>query len=285
MAIKQTKLAKKADPTNYDRVSKLIKPVGEVDETVSALFYGRSGTGKTALLSTFPKKILLLDIRERGTETIARVEGIDVLEVNDWDTFEQAFWLMDSGTHDYSTVGLDQISQLQAVAMDKVRKDDSMGPDETLSKRQWGQISGLMQTWLMNYRNLQSKGINVVFLAHDRSTVGDDANEDQIDPSVGARLMPSLAATVNGMVSMIGNTFIREKFEGVGKEKKRTVQYCLRVGPHAYYATKIRRPPDAGPLPDVIVNPSYSKLLRLSRGEDLGVTKKTVKKTVKKLKR
>jgi hypothetical protein len=256
----------------------MIKPVASVEQPMTALFYGKSGTGKTALLSTYPKPLLLLDIREKGTETIANIEGIDVFEVNDWDSLEKVYWLIKSGEVDYKTIGLDQISQLQGLAMDRVRAEGKMEATDTFSKRDWGQISGLMQTWLLNFRDLRDVGMNVVFLAHDRVRGGEDSEEDQLEPNVGARLMPSVSGFVNGMVSVIGNTFIREKFIKLdGGKKERRVQYCLRLGPHAYYDTKIRRPKESGPIPEAVVNPSYKKLLAISRGEDLDV-KKTAKR-------
>jgi hypothetical protein len=52
----------------------------------------------------------------------------------------------------------------------------------------------------------------------------------------------------------------------------------MRLGPHAYYDTKIRRPKGAGPIPDVVVNPSYKKLLAISRGEAVDVNKVKRKK-------
>lgn len=274
---------KEVDRTDFSGLSKLIKPVSKIEQPMTVLIYGKSGTGKTALSATFPKPILLLDIREKGTETIADEEGIDVLKVDDWPTFEQAYWMLKDGNHKYKTVVLDQISALQGVCMDQVREDEGLEPSDKLHKGQWGSISGMMQTWLLSYRDLRDDGLNIVFIAHDKIKGGDenDSGEDQIEPSVGARLMPSVVSFVNGMVSVIGNTFIRERIKklDMGK-KKRIVEYRLRIGPHAYYDTKIRRPKGAGELPESVVNPSYAKLLAISRGEDIDV-----KKPVKKVKR
>lgn len=241
-----------------------IAPVAERPSFLSLLVYGRSGTGKTAFASTFPKPMLLLDIREKGTDTIAQVEGIDVLQVLGWDDIESVYWYLKSGKSKYKTVVIDQITQMQDLAMEKVRKEEGKEEFDLLSKKDWGAISGLMKTWLFHYRDLVEEGINVVFVAHERSTVSDDSVEDQIDPSIGARLMPSLASAVNGAVSVIGNTFIREEF--TGHDKVREVKYCLRIGPHAYYTTKIRRPVEFV-APEYIVNPTFEKVSRIIRGE------------------
>lgn len=243
----------------------------DIEESVTgttALFYGRSGTGKTALSSTFPKDMLVLDIRERGTETIRKVPGMKVIRVDDWEKLEEVYWYLKEGSHNFKTVSLDQITTLQDVAMEKVRSDDNMGPNDIISQRNWGRISGLLKTWLLNFRDLRDTGLNVVFLAHDRSNLPEDSEEDTIDPSVGARIMPSVSALLNGAVDIIGNTFIQEKMEGPKGAKIRKVGYGLRVGPHAVYSTKLRVPIGSGvEVPDIILNPTYEKLMAISRGE------------------
>ena len=261
MAIKKRK-----SNTQFDEIKSKIAPVSELPSQFSMLVYGRSGTGKTALLSTFPKPLLLLDVREKGTDTIATVPGIDVISIEEWGEIEQVYWYLKSNESKYKSVGIDQITQMQDICMSHVRSDSNKEETDLLSRKDWGQISGLMKTWLYNYRDLIDIGLNVVFVAHERVTDSDDSIEDQIDPTIGARLMPSLASAVNGAVSVIGNTFIREEYTGQGKEKERSVKYCMRIGPHAYYTTKIRRPIDFE-APEFIVNPNFEKITKIIRGE------------------
>ncbi len=123
-----------------------------------------------------------------------------------------------------------------------------------------------MKTWILNYRDLVDKGIHVVFLAHDRTSAGSDEEaEDQIDPSVGARVMPSVASFLNGAVKIIGNTFIREQYKIENKRKVRSVQYAMRIGPHSYYVTKTRTPVGIQ-SPATIDDPNYEKMIRVLEG-------------------
>lgn len=47
---------------------------------------------------------------------------------------------------------------------------------------------------------------------------------------------------------------------------KRSVVYCMRIGPHAYYETKIRQPKGSF-TPDIIENPDYNVMVSLMKGE------------------
>lgn len=274
---------KRSSTTDTEAFEKGITPVEDVSAGSATLIYGRSGTGKTALASTWPKPALFLDIQEHGTATISQIEGIDVREVKEWSTLEQGYWYLRNSENKYKSVILDQISQMQALAMAKVRDDEGMDPGDAFSRRDWGSISGLMQTWLLNYRDLWDK-YHVCFLAHERSSDPDEGAADQLDPSIGPRVMPSLASFINGAVDVIGNTFIRETYELVESEKNkkikkkvRSVEYRLRVGPHGLYTTKVRKPFHSElVIPDSIVNPTFEKLQAIARGEE---SRKRVKRS------
>jgi hypothetical protein len=278
MSIRKLKRLNKPVKSKGDIASR-IRPVSEMDDFSSAMLYGESGTGKTALSSTWPKPMLVLDIAEKGTRTIRQVKGVDVIPIETWDDFVETYWYLKTGKGKgkYKTVSLDQVSQLQDLAIAQVRAEKNMKEKEPMSQRLWGEASGRLKTWMYNFRELQSAGMHVIFIAHQRESKSDESDENQIEPSIGARLMPSVASFLNGAVSSIGNTFIRERFVKEGKEKIRKVEYCLRVGPHAIYRSKIRRPPTAGLLPDVIVNPTFEKLEAISRGDSLKA-KTTVRK-------
>lgn len=253
-----------------------VKPVGELPLIMAALIYGRSGTGKTTAASTFPKPLLILDIRERGTDSIANVKGVDVVEIEKWEQIEDVYWFLKKGNSKYKSVCIDQLTQMQNLALNKCMRDEGKDEDEQISRRIFGAASGLMKQWLMNYRDLIDESINVVFLAHDRQTDGEEGDGDQIEPSVGPRLMPSVASDLNGMVKMIGNTYISEKFSIQNKRRVRDVQYSMRLGPHAFYTTKARSPVGIA-TPDSIVDPTYDKLVAVMAG-DYSEKTTTVKK-------
>lgn len=260
---KKVGLAKKSKPEEPS-IEDLIKPVHELPMVISALFYGRSGTGKTTLASTFPGPILLLDIRERGTDSVYDVEDLFVINITEWEQVDQVYWYIKKNKGKYGTIIIDQVSAMQDLCQAAVLKEEEK---DQMSQRLFGEVSGRMKTWLLNYRDLTDDGINVVFLAHDRESKTETDDDEQIDPSIGARLMPSVAGTLNGAVKVIGNTFIKERFGPKNpetKQRERFVDYGLRVGPHGTYTTKLRTL-KGNDVPASITNPTYDKIVKLMK--------------------
>lgn len=265
------------DP-DYRAIIKDIIPVGDLDLEMKLVFYGKAGTGKTTLLSTFPKPILILDISEKGTDSIRDVKGVDVIRVRTWDQLDKAYWyLKQEGHKKYKTVGLDTVSGAQELAIKKVLEEKGLEPEEgklggwgTMAKRDWGAVSSDLKSLIFNLRELP---MNVVYIAHDRVSKEEEDEDDNsaIAPSVGPRLMPSVASVLNAAVGVIGNTFIFEEVRKIklGKttKTKHITGYGLRIGPHAYYTTKVRKPKSII-VPAVMKDPSYDKIKELYGEED-----------------
>jgi KaiC/GvpD/RAD55 family RecA-like ATPase len=76
--------------------------------------YGESGSGKTVLASTFPNP-LFLDV-EDGTASITL--PFASWRVSDWnDIFEALAWLTSDPEHDFQTVVIDSLNELQLISM------------------------------------------------------------------------------------------------------------------------------------------------------------------------
>ncbi len=269
MAIRKKKPTSTSSKAKSVSILSKAKLVTDIEMVITALIYGRSGTGKTTLSGTFPKPLLVIDVGERGTDSLSNVAGVKSIQVTEWAEMEEIYWELKAGDSGFKTVVIDALHTMQALAVMESKLASGKKETDPVSQRDFGQASGLMNQWLYNYRDLRDIGIHVIFLCHDKvqeHETEDDA--DMIMPEVGPRLMPSLAGAVLGMVNVVGNTYIREvltKSMKAGVKPKREVQYCLRIGPHSYYATKIRRPKDL-PIPEFIIDPSYDKLSSVIRG-------------------
>lgn len=259
------------------------KPVGEKVYNGSTALYGRSGTGKTTLASSYPKPILYLNIRDNGTDSISDVEDIDVVDIDTSEELqEQVLWChkkANKGTLKYKTIVLDTMSQLQQILVEELGEKKKLsgkkrpGDFGTFTMQEWGQIAGDLKAVIMDIRNLP---VESVFIAQERIfNMGDEEDDglDQLQPEVGPKLMPSVKNDLNASVSVIGNTFIRVRVtkEKDPETKKKTTKieklYCLRVGPNEVYTTKIRKPKGIE-APDFIVDPTFRKLKKIMKGID-----------------
>ena len=263
----------------FSKIKGRIQAVHEVPLVLSALFYGRSGTGKTTLAASFPKPCLILDIGERGTDSIYDVPGVDVLSVEEWDDIDEVLWMLKKEGH-YKSVVIDQVSALQDLCMRSVLSEENR---DTMSLRLFGEVSGRMKDTLTNYRNLTDQGIQVVFLAHDRTFGSDDDDDEdsQIDPTVGPRVMPSVASTLCGLVKVVACTFIQETYgkrDPKTRKRERTVNYCLRIGAHGTYTTKVRTS-KKNQISSIMVDPSYEKIIQVMRGTGTSTQDKPATKT------
>lgn len=247
------------------------KPVSELPKVIAGLFYGRSGTGKTTISSTFPKPLLLLDIGERGTDSINDIKGVDVIQIEDWDDIEEIFWELEGSK--YKTVVIDSAHSLQALAITNAKTSSGKDEDAQTSQRDYGIASGKMQTWIYNYRDLVDHGINVLFLAHERVNSGEDSDDEDgmLAPEVGPRLMPSVASCLTGSVHVVGNTYVKETItrgKKLGEKSTKKVEYSMRLGPHGYYTTKLRSP-KKNIVPEFIIDPTYDKIVDTINGVDI----------------
>lgn len=277
---KKRRVIKKKTAPEPTSILDKIQPVSEMHTNLVMMVYGRSGTGKTHFGSTFPRPILFIDTNERGTDTIAHEEDIDVVRVTEWQELEDLYWaLLDQTTEvAYQSVVIDQVTNLQDIGMAEVLRKSRKGRDETFTQRNWGQLSGMMKQYITDFRDL-SDTYNLLFIAHERIDEPGDDEEEMIEPSIGARVMPSVGTFLDGAVDAIGCTFIKERWETEDKEEVRHVDYCMRIGPHAYYSTKIRRPVSAGPIPELLVNATYRKIKDLTEGKTKPKRKKIRRKS------
>lgn len=246
-----------------------ITSVAEIPIEINALLYGRSGTGKTTIIGSAPKPLLILDIGEKGTTSIRDLKDVFVLSINSWKDFEEAYWFLFSKEgRKFKSIAIDTVTQLQDLALQQVRGGKTEG---SVSQKSWGEASSLLKTWIILFRDLPN---STFYLAQDRIKKGVSEYEDDEDddssplvPEVGPYVMPSVAKILNAAVDIIGYTFIRENIKtsikGGKKTQTRNIEYCLRVGPHPIYITKFRSP-QGQDIPDVLVSPTVAKLVELS---------------------
>ena len=255
------------------------RDVREIERERTWVLYGRSGTGKTTLAATFPKPLLLFDIKDRGTDSINDVEGIDVVDIKSWDQVEDIYIYLTSAKHHYKTIVFDTITQMYQLAqwhiLDKLKKKTRAGDWGSMSQRQWGEVTGLLKDKLMDFRDAGIElDCEIVFIAQDKrrqQEIDNEIEEAIHDPEIGPSVPPSVAGLLNASVSIIGQTYVRmhtkrERIRGKTRYTERPV-FCIRMGPDAQHITKVRNPKSIE-VPSFVENPTYRDLLNIIRGTD-----------------
>lgn len=256
-----------------------IQAVSDVDSGgIKVSLYGRSKTGKTRLTATFKKPVLIIG-GEDGTRSIRNAKGVDFVLAESSVEIMELLVDIEAGKLQYATVALDTASALQDMVLRELLGLKELPPQLSwgfASRETWGTVALKTKEILRRFTEL--KNMNVVITAHERNFKDEgDANE-LITPTVGSALSPQTTNWLNGAVEYICQTFIREKIvekEVVGPDKKKHTmktktggaEYCLRVGPHPVYMTGFRLPLGSNPLPEVIVDPTYEKILALVQGK------------------
>ena len=254
---------------------------GSLTKSRSYAIYGPAGTGKTTLAGTFPGPVLLIDMNDRGDDSVAELaDKLEVVDVSSEEELEDIYWELKSGAWKgkFSTVIIDTVTQLQQIIIEelvetkgkKSRKfaDKNAGDWGTMTKQDWGTVSSKMKKHIVNFRNLP---VNMVFLAQQRVfNVGED-DEVEFQPEVGPSLSPATASYLASAMHVVGNTFIRRKIRKTKNEKgkvveKRRLVYCLGIGPSELYIRKVRKPRDIEVM-DVIENPTYEDIIEIIQGE------------------
>jgi AAA domain len=253
-----------------------VRNPGEKSKGRSWSFYGAAGTGKSTLASTFPGPVLFLDCKDDGDDSYAGVKGAKVRDITTTEEFEETYWWLVENPGVYKTVVVDTVTQLQQIKVEELyerkkskKSTKAAGDWGSMTKADWGEVSGWMKMWITNYRDLE---VEVVFLAQDRVFNAGDEEESEIgeiSPEVGPRLSPAVKSHLCSAVSVVGYTFIRtrKKEVGMGKQKKEkeVTEFCIRLGPSASFITKFRKPKEIS-LPDFLVDPTYEDILKTIEG-------------------
>lgn len=217
---------------------------------------------------------MIIDIRDRGTDSIAKLSNTDYIDLQDIAELENAIEYLRLENHKYKSVAVDTITQLQQMMLEeylsqKGKDKKQAGNWGSMSMRDWGVVSTNLRYMLSRIKDLP---IHSCFLAQERvDSYDDDSDVDGVlAPEVGPRIMGSVAAEINANASVVGSTFIRQKKTRNrvrGKLKVDTqTQFCMRIAPNPVYVTKIRTPKEYD-IPEFIVDPTFRKLTQAIKGD------------------
>lgn len=281
-------MATKGKTKKPSSIEDRFKDLMDMDTPTIITLYGRPGTGKTTISCTLPKPILLIDVKDKGTDSGKREElergDIIVFELKEFDDIYEIYDYIEENPDRFKSVVIDHMTALQDFCYDKVMTEEGKSK---MSQNMYGTASGYLKEVINLYKGLADLGITPCFNCQDRMESGDGEGEDQLLPEVGPGLMPSVARTLCAASRVIGHTYQFENVEKLeGAKVRRTIEFRLRLGPNPYYITKVTRP-FGTPCPQFVVDATYQDIMKVVRGkwEDPKAIKKKGTGVKKKLSR
>jgi len=243
------------------RVRAKIHPASELPQNQNMLVYGDSGVGKTRFASSAPK-VLMIDVNDKGQDSVRRDLNPDFILIEYWREINDIYWFQQEGDHDYESVGIDTVSNLQNICMDFVlgdeaARDASRDPDMP-SRQAWGKVGKLMRTQIINFRNLP---LNTIFVAQLRAKQTGDDEDDESEIIYGPEVSPSIEKTLKAAVGTIGYLTKREVVIRNKKTKtaRKEIRRRLLLGDSERYISKDRN----GVFPEHIDAPDLAEMLTL----------------------
>lgn len=270
-------MVKKSQKPKKSSVEDRFKDLLDMETPTIITLYGRPGTGKTTISCTLPKPLLLIDVKDKGTDSGKREElergDITVFELEEFDDIYEIYDYVEENPDRFKSVVIDHMTALQDFCYRKVKEEEGK---EDMSQRLYGIAADYLKEVINLYKGLSDLGITPCFNCQDRMESGDGEGEDQLLPEVGPGLMPSVARTLCAASRVIGHTYQFENVEKLdGAKVRRNIEFRLRLGPNPYYITKVTRP-FGTPCPQFVVNATYQDIMKVVRGkwEDPAVKKK-----------
>jgi phage nucleotide-binding protein len=222
-------------------VEKRIKRASKAPRRQRFLIYGEPGTRKTRLAASAPEP-LIIDVNDQGQDSVRNDLDPRYYWLDNWNDLNDVYWYLQSGNHDFQTVVIDHVTNLQNICMnfvlgDEASRDASRDPDMP-TRQAWGKVGQLMKTQIINFRNLP---MNVIFLAHVRSNEV-EAEDDETYIKLTPEVSPQVQKVLTGSVGTIGlmtkkEVWVRNKGKGT---KRREVRTRLMFADSERYVSKDR---------------------------------------------
>jgi hypothetical protein len=234
--------------------------ISEFEQSNLWVIYGKSTSGKTTVAGSFPKPILYLKIGDDGSNSIADVEGVDVIEVSGIEHLKRLF-IEAQKDKQYKTILADTFSMLVQEWTD----ENAIQKKKRMTQQLWGDLA-VDTNELVKLAKMLAKKKIVVLTLHE---IGDsfEGMEDEIAPDIRPNLSKASRTYIEGMANYgIHTTVLLKDMEDSDGTIKQKAVYACHLGPNPYYWVKTQKPKGIK-LPELVINPTYNKIMKLLKGE------------------
>lgn len=223
------------------------------------VIWGKSNSGKTWLISTFPKPLLYLQIGDDGANTIANVNGIDAIPIK---SIQDLKTVAEEALKDkkYKTIAVDTFSFI----VNEWTDEKIIKKGKRMTQQSWGDLKIEQEELIKAMHKLAKK--HIVVLSCHESTDSIEGMEDEITPDVRPSVSKGARTYLEGMANYGIHTTKISKEVTKGNTTKEVVKYAAHLGPNPYYWTKLQIDPSIK-VPDRIINPTYDKIMQIINGE------------------
>ncbi len=237
-----------------------VVPVQRRQNYLNILVYGDSGVGKTTLAGSCDevpdlRPVLIIDF-EGGTESLVRTyPDVDQIRVANWVEMQQVYDALLRGKHDYQTVILDSLTEIQKFNMYNIMQelvaDKPEREEDVPSMREWGRNLEQMRKFVRAFRDLP---MNTVFTALKK--------EDKNEKTGMVTTLPSLSGKLAGEVAAFLDIVVYYYMKTVTEDDKKVDKRILLTAKTETIIAKDR----TGTLPQVLVEPTMKDLFDLIHG-------------------
>lgn len=224
------------------------------------VLYGKSNSGKTYVASTFPKPLLYIQIGDDGSNTIARVEGIKAISIENIEKFKTLCEELKKDKK-YATIVVDTFSMV----VNEWVQQKVTTKGKKMTQQLWGDLKTEQEELIKALQRLAKKRIVVATCHESMDTI--EGMEDEITPDIRPSVSKGARTYLEGMANYGIHTTKIIKEVTKGNETKEVVKYAADIGPNPYYWTKLQVDPSIK-VPKRIINPTYDKFMEvIGQGE------------------
>jgi phage nucleotide-binding protein len=230
------------------------------DPVLNILVYGQPGSGKTVLAGSADsvpemRKVLYIDFESGILPLRDRNPDLEVLPISGeddgrgWYQLQQVYDTLHKGDHDYRTVVIDSLSEVQKLSMyaimTKLIKDKPDRNRDVPDKREWGINLEQCRRMIRGFRDLP---LNTIVVCHEKTDVDQITSKRLTMP----KLTGQLPLEVAGFFDEVLYLYVKEG------DDKRMVRKVL-TGANGAHIAKDR----SDKLPLVISDPDMQKIYQL----------------------
>lgn len=233
--------------------------ISELSSAEFWVIYGKSGSGKTGILGSFPKPMLYLRFGDDGSDTISDEDGIDGIDIIDIPHLKEILIELRLNKK-YKTIAVDTFSLLTQEWIDT----NAVKKNKRMTQNMWGEIKTETEE-MIKLANILAKTRVVVFTCHEVSD-SFEGYEDEIVPDVRPSTTKGARTYLESMANYGIHTTVVEREEEKNGKTITVYKHMAHIGPNPYYWTKTQKSLKIR-LPKLVVNPTYNKIKSIVKGE------------------